>query len=103
MDTEDTNDSPEQRSSDEFSDHFKVDPAVIAGKYPNSTPSVFASALANALPTALPPNVRISSIAGHGTSLWTRTARIDGELEDGTPKIYFLKVGSMLPNSASRR
>jgi protein-ribulosamine 3-kinase len=30
----------------------------------------------------------------HGASFWTRTARIDVQLADGTPQKYFLKVSS---------
>ncbi|KAI2612028.1 Fructosamine kinase-domain-containing protein [Hypoxylon fragiforme] len=40
----------------------------------------------------LPPGTRVIKIATHGSSFWTRTARIDVEQQDGTPKAYFLKT-----------
>ncbi|CAG5188315.1 uncharacterized protein ALTATR162_LOCUS11927 [Alternaria atra] len=39
-----------------------------------------------------PEGSRIDSAVGHGASLWTRSARIDIETSDGTPKSYFIKV-----------
>ncbi|KAI1477792.1 Fructosamine kinase-domain-containing protein [Daldinia eschscholtzii] len=41
----------------------------------------------------LPPAIRISIIP-HGISLWTRTARLDIEHDDGVYKPYFLKTSS---------
>jgi fructosamine-3-kinase len=48
----------------------------------------------------LPKDSKIVSAAGHGASLWTRSARIDVELPDGTPKSYFMKVATG-PNGLS--
>ncbi|KAI1290668.1 Fructosamine kinase-domain-containing protein [Xylaria venustula] len=39
----------------------------------------------------LPPDTKVSSIVGYGASLWTRTARLDGEV-DGNAQSYFLKT-----------
>ncbi|KAI0902602.1 Fructosamine kinase-domain-containing protein [Annulohypoxylon nitens] len=39
----------------------------------------------------LPHGARVLSIAAHGASFWTRTARLDVE-ENGTQKAYFLKT-----------
>ncbi|KAI1204372.1 Fructosamine kinase-domain-containing protein [Annulohypoxylon truncatum] len=39
----------------------------------------------------LPHGIRVLTIAAHGASFWTRTARLDVE-EDGTRKAYFLKT-----------
>ncbi|KAI4630948.1 hypothetical protein J4E83_002474 [Alternaria metachromatica] len=42
----------------------------------------------------LPPGCKVMGAKSHGASFWTRTARIDVQLADGTPKKYFLKVSS---------
>ncbi|KAI0815528.1 Fructosamine kinase-domain-containing protein [Xylaria sp. FL0064] len=39
----------------------------------------------------LPPGTKVSSVVAHGASFWTRTARVDGEL-DGAEQSYFLKT-----------
>ncbi|KAI4913365.1 hypothetical protein J4E85_010819 [Alternaria conjuncta] len=39
-----------------------------------------------------PEGSKIVTAVGHGASLWTRSARIDVETSDGTPKSYFIKV-----------
>lgn len=39
-----------------------------------------------------PPDHRLVSALPHGASFWTRTARINISLRDGTPHSYFLKV-----------
>ncbi|KAI1340786.1 Fructosamine kinase-domain-containing protein [Xylariaceae sp. FL0016] len=44
-----------------------------------------------AVATCLPSGTVMTSIASHGASFWTRTARLDGK-QDGTPVSYFLKV-----------
>lgn len=41
----------------------------------------------------LPQGTRVIEASSYGTSAWTRTARVDVELPDGTQKSYFLKVG----------
>ncbi|KAI9659612.1 MAG: hypothetical protein M1831_003693 [Alyxoria varia] len=43
---------------------------------------------------ALPSHVRVRSAFSHGASLWTRTARVDAEMADGSPKPFFLKVAT---------
>ncbi|KAF2742945.1 hypothetical protein M011DRAFT_252883 [Sporormia fimetaria CBS 119925] len=48
--------------------------------------------LDKAVTKLLPEGSTIKSAVGHGASLWTRSARIDIELADGTPKSYFIKV-----------
>ncbi|KAI9785904.1 MAG: hypothetical protein M1839_008170 [Geoglossum umbratile] len=40
---------------------------------------------------SLPSGTRIASITPHGASFWTRTARLDAEL-DGEPRVFFLKT-----------
>jgi protein-ribulosamine 3-kinase len=40
----------------------------------------------------LPSGSSVVAAAGHGASFWSQTARVDVQLEDGTEKIYFLKV-----------
>lgn len=40
----------------------------------------------------LPEGTKVLKASSYGTSAWTRTARIDVELADGTPRSYFLKV-----------
>jgi protein-ribulosamine 3-kinase len=42
----------------------------------------------------LPPGTTIISASPHGSSFWTRTARIDVELSDGSPHVYFMKVAT---------
>lgn len=44
----------------------------------------------------LPKGAKVLGASSYGTSAWTRTARINIELDDGTPKSYFLKVRQML-------
>jgi fructosamine-3-kinase len=41
---------------------------------------------------ALPKGSRVVSTEGHGVSFWANTGRIDVQLEDGTPKTFFIKV-----------
>ena len=41
----------------------------------------------------LPQGTRVIEASSYGTSAWTRTARVDVVLPDGTQKSYFLKVG----------
>ena len=41
----------------------------------------------------LPEGTRVTAITAHGASLWTRTARLNMEV-DGEHKEYFLKVSS---------
>ena len=43
--------------------------------------------------TVLPQGAKVSAACSFGISAWTRTARLDVTLPDGTPKSYFLKVG----------
>lgn len=44
----------------------------------------------------LPPNSKPLKSYTYGTATWTRAARIDVSLEDGTEKSYFLKVIHLL-------
>ncbi|KAI0101356.1 Fructosamine kinase-domain-containing protein [Nemania sp. FL0031] len=46
----------------------------------------------------LPSGTNVSGIVAHGTSLWTRTARLDAEL-DGVNHTYFLKRGKTMMSS----
>lgn len=41
-----------------------------------------------------PTRSKVKDARSHGASFWTRTARIDVELADGTLKRYFLKVST---------
>lgn len=40
----------------------------------------------------LPKGSRVVSTESHGVSFWANTGRIDIELQDGTPKTFFIKV-----------
>ena len=40
-----------------------------------------------------PPGSKLLSAKTHGASFWTRTARVTVELADGSPQIFFLKIG----------
>jgi hypothetical protein len=42
----------------------------------------------------LPKGAKVVGAQGSGASYWTRTARLDAELADGSEKAFFLKVGS---------
>lgn len=44
----------------------------------------------------MPEDTRIISAEAHRASFWTRTARLDTELPDGTTSTYFLKVRTFL-------
>ncbi|KAF2253567.1 hypothetical protein BU26DRAFT_548009 [Trematosphaeria pertusa] len=48
----------------------------------------------------LPQGCKVVGTKGHGASLWTRFARIDVQLADGTAKSYFLTVATG-PNGLS--
>ena len=49
--------------------------------------------------TAIQPGSEFQAIEGHGASFWTRTAKIDTELKDGTSVSYFLKVRKRIGSS----
>ena len=40
----------------------------------------------------MPHGTSVISASSHGASFWTRTARVDAVLSDGSSKTYFLKV-----------
>ena len=42
--------------------------------------------------TVLPPGTRIKSASSHGISAWSKTAKLNVVLQDGSPRDYFLKV-----------
>lgn len=44
--------------------------------------------------SGLPPSTTIISASPHGASFWTRTAKIDVELSDGSPHVYFMKIAT---------
>ena len=44
--------------------------------------------------TDFPPGSKFVSAILHGTSFWTRTARVDIELADGSTQANFLKTGN---------
>jgi hypothetical protein len=42
--------------------------------------------------TVFPVGSRVLETRSYGSSAWTRTARIQVELPDGSTKLYFMKV-----------
>jgi hypothetical protein len=44
---------------------------------------------------AIHPESEVLSIEGHGASFWTRTARVETKLKDGSSKACFLKVSRL--------
>ncbi|KAH9904667.1 Fructosamine kinase-domain-containing protein [Xylariomycetidae sp. FL2044] len=47
-----------------------------------------------AVVAAMPKGTRVVAAQSHGTSSWTKTAKVSVELLDGSPKRYFLKCAS---------
>ncbi|PMD15266.1 hypothetical protein NA56DRAFT_710202 [Hyaloscypha hepaticicola] len=55
-------------------------------------PKAAESDLDEGVKECLPPGSEVLSVKGHGASLWTRSARVDTKLAEGTLKSYFLKT-----------
>lgn len=49
----------------------------------------------------LPPGTRLIFISQSGVSAWVQTVRIETALRDGTPKLYFMKAGTIAVDSHS--
>lgn len=67
-----------------------VDDNVLASRYFPNVYSLFHGDLPNKT-IVLPPDTKIQAIKLHGTSNWTRTARIK-TVQNNKPIDYFLKV-----------
>jgi len=71
---------------------FHLHNAVVRGKLELSTLSASLQDYANNGSTAMPKGTKVTSARRFGDSAWTKTAKIDVTLADGSLKRYFLKV-----------
>ncbi|KAL8670998.1 MAG: hypothetical protein Q9168_004490 [Polycauliona sp. 1 TL-2023] len=59
---------------------------------PNTVPEEWIETVDENVAAKLPAGSQIKGILKHAKSYWTRTARIETEQADGTPRSFFLKV-----------
>lgn len=61
----------------------------------SAAPELFARIDANSTNIDLPAGTKGKNIKAYGASYWTRTARLDVQLADGSIQPYFLKVNPL--------
>ena len=86
-------------------EHVEIDDSVAACELTTTCSyvpgAVYRNVLFNRLSKAdsghetdFPPGSKVVSAIPHGTSLWTRTVRVNIELADGSTQMRFLKIGN---------